>query len=100
MRQAVFEYIEVDYNRTRRHSSLDHLSPQKYELVKLLKPVSIFTAAAADQEVAYGAPYLGDVTESERDKSSTSIGTNISVLSVNLVFRTLAAVVCPRYNKV
>ena len=35
MRQAVFEYIEVDYNRTRRHSSLGYLSPEKYELTKV-----------------------------------------------------------------
>ncbi len=34
MRQAVFEYIEVDYNRTRRHSTLGYLSPEKYELEK------------------------------------------------------------------
>ena len=31
IRQAVFEYIEIDYNRTRRHSSLGYLSPEKYE---------------------------------------------------------------------
>ncbi|KEQ16075.1 transposase [Endozoicomonas montiporae] len=35
MRQTVFEYIEVDYNRTRRHSSLGYLSPEKYELAKV-----------------------------------------------------------------
>ena len=31
MRQTVFEYIEVDYNRTRRHSSLGYLSPEIFE---------------------------------------------------------------------
>ena len=31
MRQTVFEYIEVDYNRTRRHSALGYLSPEAYE---------------------------------------------------------------------
>lgn len=31
MRQAVFEYIEVDYNRTRRHSANGYLSPENYE---------------------------------------------------------------------
>jgi len=31
MRQAVFEYIEVDYNRQRRHSALGYLSPDNYE---------------------------------------------------------------------
>jgi len=31
MRQAVFEYIEVDYNRKRRHSTLGYLSPEQYE---------------------------------------------------------------------
>lgn len=32
MRQTVFKYIEVDYNKTRRHSSLGYLSPEKFEL--------------------------------------------------------------------
>jgi len=31
MRQAVFEYIEVDYNRTRRHSANGHISPLAFE---------------------------------------------------------------------
>ncbi|CAH8236326.1 IS3 element protein InsF [Vibrio aestuarianus] len=31
MRQTVFEYIEVDYNRTRRHSALGYLSPVNFE---------------------------------------------------------------------
>ena len=32
MRQTVFEYIEIDYNRKRRHSALGYLSPEKFEL--------------------------------------------------------------------
>ena len=28
---ALFDYIEVFYNRKRRHSSLDYLSPLEYE---------------------------------------------------------------------
>ena len=31
MRQAVFEYIEVDYNRTRRHSANGFMSPEAFE---------------------------------------------------------------------
>jgi putative transposase len=31
-RKAIFEYIEVFYNRTRIHSSLGYLSPDEYEL--------------------------------------------------------------------
>ena len=31
MRQAVFEYIEIDYNRQRRHSGLGYLSPEQFE---------------------------------------------------------------------
>jgi len=30
-RQAIFEYIEVFYNRTRLHSSLGYMSPVEYE---------------------------------------------------------------------
>jgi transposase InsO family protein len=31
MRQTVFEYIEVDYNRTRRHSANGFISPEAFE---------------------------------------------------------------------
>jgi len=31
MRQVVFEYIEVDYNRQRLHSTLDYQSPDAFE---------------------------------------------------------------------
>jgi len=31
MRQNIFEYIEVDYNRVRRHSAMGYLSPENYE---------------------------------------------------------------------
>jgi putative transposase len=31
LRQAVFEYIEVFYNRKRRHSSLGFVSPAAFE---------------------------------------------------------------------
>jgi len=31
MRRAVFEYIEVDYNRNRRHSANGHISPLAFE---------------------------------------------------------------------
>lgn len=34
MRQSIFEYIEVDYNRTRRHSANGYLSPDNFELMK------------------------------------------------------------------
>jgi len=30
-RSAIFEYIEIWYNRQRRHSALDYLSPWQYE---------------------------------------------------------------------
>jgi transposase InsO family protein len=29
---AIFDYIEIFYNRQRRHSSLDHVSPIEFEL--------------------------------------------------------------------
>ncbi|MBI1344646.1 IS3 family transposase, partial [bacterium] len=32
-RRSLFEYIEVFYNRSRRHSALGYLSPQQFELV-------------------------------------------------------------------
>lgn len=31
MRQTVFEYIETDYTRQRRHSTLGHISPEAFE---------------------------------------------------------------------
>ena len=31
MRETVFEYIETDYNRQRRHSTLGHISPEAFE---------------------------------------------------------------------
>jgi putative transposase len=34
-RLAVFEYIEVFYNRQRRHSSLGYVSPVDFELAAL-----------------------------------------------------------------
>ena len=33
-RQSIFEYIEVFYNRRRRHSSLGYVSPEEYEMRK------------------------------------------------------------------
>jgi transposase InsO family protein len=30
-KRAIFEYVEVFYNRNRRHSSLGYLSPVKFE---------------------------------------------------------------------
>lgn len=35
MRQIVFEYIEVDYNRNRRHSANGYISPEAFELQKI-----------------------------------------------------------------
>ena len=29
--KTVFEYIEVDYNRTRRHSANGYISPEAFE---------------------------------------------------------------------
>ncbi|MFN0147994.1 MAG: IS3 family transposase, partial [Dehalococcoidia bacterium] len=43
-RTAVFEYIEVFYNRQRLHSALDYQSPSAYEAHKLSQPT---TAPAA-----------------------------------------------------
>ena len=34
MRSAVFEYIEIDYNRTRHHTTIDNQSPASYELTQ------------------------------------------------------------------
>ena len=34
MRRAVFDFVEVFYNRQRLHSSLGYLSPAEYESVQ------------------------------------------------------------------
>ena len=36
-KKAIFEYIELFYNRKRRHSSLGYLSPLEYEKLNLTK---------------------------------------------------------------
>ncbi len=43
MCQALFEYIEVDYNRPRRHSALGYLSPVNFENNMTLNAVSTLT---------------------------------------------------------
>jgi transposase InsO family protein len=35
MRRALFEYLEIDYTRTRRHSANGHLSPLAFESQKV-----------------------------------------------------------------
>ena len=34
MRQTVFEYIEIDYNRSRRHNANGYISPMAFEALK------------------------------------------------------------------
>ena len=36
MRQAIFEYIEVDYNLARRHSAIGYLSPTQFEQLNVV----------------------------------------------------------------
>jgi putative transposase len=38
LKTAIFDYIEIFYNRTRRHSSLDYLAPLEYERRELTQP--------------------------------------------------------------
>ncbi len=48
MRQLVFEYIEVEYNRTRMHSALGRLSPVNFEKpIKSLNEVSSMAGASS-----------------------------------------------------
>lgn len=47
MRETVFEYIEVDYNRTHRHSANGYLSPEAFDN-KSLNQMS--AAGGQDQE--------------------------------------------------
>ena len=35
MKETVFEYIEVDYKRTRRHSTNGYLSPELFEALQV-----------------------------------------------------------------
>ena len=43
-RQAIFEFIEVFYNRQRLHSSLGYLSPAEYEAAKAHQPKTALAA--------------------------------------------------------
>jgi putative transposase len=43
-RQAIFEFIEVFYNRRRLHSSLDYLTPAEYETRKVGQPAPVQAA--------------------------------------------------------
>ncbi len=45
-RQEVFEYIEVWYNRQRRHSSLDYVSPAEFERRALAGAGTLSSACA------------------------------------------------------
>jgi putative transposase len=46
-RTEVFEYIEVFFNRRRRHSTLGFLSPAQFETITPTKIEKITTTAAA-----------------------------------------------------
>jgi transposase InsO family protein len=35
MRQHTFEYIEIDYNKKRRHSALGYLSSERFEQLNI-----------------------------------------------------------------
>ena len=39
-RQAIFDYVEVFYNRRRRHSTLRYLSPAAYEAAHQATPAA------------------------------------------------------------
>jgi putative transposase len=47
LRTEVFEYIEVFFNRRRRHSTLGFLSPAQFETITPTKIEKITTTAAA-----------------------------------------------------
>lgn len=38
-RRSIFEYIEVFYNRQRRHSTLNYVSPSQFEAISIKSPV-------------------------------------------------------------
>ena len=46
LRSEVFEYIEVFFNRRRRHSTLGHLSPEQSEINTSTRTDKITTTAA------------------------------------------------------
>jgi putative transposase len=46
LRTEVFEYIEVFFNRRRRHSTLGHVSPEQFEINTSTKTEKITTTAA------------------------------------------------------
>lgn len=46
-RAALFEYIEVWYNRERRHSSIGYVSPAEYEMMQGVETVTLQQSAAA-----------------------------------------------------
>ena len=58
LRTEVFEYIEVFYNRQRRHSTLGQRSPADYETSTLRRdgPIDAASRLASSDQIKFTAP--------------------------------------------
>ena len=84
MSHTVFEYIEVDYNRIRRHSVNGRMSPMAFEALKAaLQDVHSTRAGSVESHSALNGRILGGVATGRTDQAKASLILAARVCRVN-----------------